>query len=69
MQAIQAVIDTNGNPDVIHFREVELGDPGPGEVLLRHEAVGVNFIDTYHRSGLYPVPLPSGLGLEAAGVI
>lgn len=69
MQAIQAVIDTNGGPDVIDFREVELGNPGPGEVLLRHEAVGVNFIDTYHRSGLYPVPLPSGLGLEAAGVI
>ena len=69
MQAVEAIIETNGGPEVIGFRTVELGRPGPGQVLLRHEAVGVNYIDTYHRSGLYPVSLPSGLGLEASGVI
>lgn len=59
-----------GGPEVLELRDVEVGEPGPGQVLVRHTAVGVNFIDTYHRSGLYPVPsLPSGLGTEAAGVI
>ena len=69
MQAVQAVIRQTGGPDAIGFDQVELGKPGPGQVLMRHEAVGVNFIDTYHRSGLYEVPLPSGLGLEASGVV
>lgn len=69
MQAFQAVIRQTGGPDAIGFDQVELGKPGPGQVLMRHEAVGVNFIDTYHRSGLYEVPLPSGLGLEASGVV
>ena len=64
-----ATIETNGGPEVIGWRDVELPPPGPREVRLRHGAVGLNFIDTYHRSGLYPVKLPSGLGLEAAGVI
>ena len=45
------------------------GKPGPGQVRLRHTAVGLNYIDTYQRSGLYPLPLPSGLGTEAAGVV
>ena len=58
-----------GGPDVLRWEEVVVGDPAPGQVRLRHEAVGLNFIDTYHRSGLYPFPLPSGLGLEGAGVI
>ncbi|UXY15056.1 quinone oxidoreductase [Chitiniphilus purpureus] len=58
-----------GDPEVLAFEPVELPLPAPGEVLLRHTAIGVNFIDTYQRSGLYPVPLPSGLGQEAAGVV
>lgn len=58
-----------GGPDVLRWEEVAVGDPGPGEARVRHEAVGLNFIDTYHRSGLYPVPLPSGLGREGAGVV
>ncbi len=69
MKAVQARITQTGGPDTIGFEQVDLGTPGPGQVLMRHEAVGVNFIDTYHRSGLYQVPLPSGLGLEAAGVV
>ena len=59
-----------GGPEVLRWEEVPLADPGPGEVLVRHEAVGLNFIDTYHRSGLYPVPsLPTAIGMEAAGVV
>lgn len=58
-----------GGPDVLRLENQTLGDPGSGEVRVRHTAVGLNFIDTYHRSGLYPIGLPSGLGLEAAGVI
>lgn len=58
-----------GSPDVLRFEELPLGEPGAGQVLIRHTAIGVNFIDTYHRSGLYHVPLPSGLGSEAAGVV
>ncbi len=69
MRATQAFIETTGGPEVIQWREVELPAPGPGEVLIRHEAVGLNFIDTYLRTGLYPMRLPGGLGFEAAGVI
>ena len=59
-----------GGPEMLRWEEVPLGEPGAGEVLVRHEAVGLNFIDTYHRSGLYPVPsLPAVLGMEAAGVV
>ncbi len=59
-----------GGPEVLRWEEVPLADPGSGEVLVRHEAVGLNFIDTYHRSGLYPVPsLPTAIGMEAAGVV
>lgn len=59
-----------GDASVLRWEEVELGPPGPGEAQLRHEAVGLNFIDVYHRTGLYPVgALPSGLGMEAAGVV
>lgn len=58
-----------GGPEVLEFRDVEVGDPGTGEVRLRHTAIGLNYIDTYYRSGLYPAPVPSGLGSEAAGVV
>ena len=58
-----------GGPEVMQWEEVAIGDPGPGQARVRHNAVGVNFIDTYHRSGMYPVALPSGLGNEAAGVV
>src|SRR5438128_9973813 len=51
------------------LEEVEVGDPGPGEVRVRHVAVGLNFADTYFRSGLYPSPLPAGLGVEGSGVV
>ena len=58
-----------GGPEVLEYKELKLEDPKSGEVLIKHSAIGLNFIDTYHRSGLYPVPLPSGIGLEGAGVI
>jgi NADPH:quinone reductase len=58
-----------GGPEVLRLEEVAVGDPGPGQVRLRHEAVGLNFADTYFRSGMYPVPLPAGMGVEAAGVV
>jgi NADPH2:quinone reductase len=58
-----------GGPEVLKWEEVEVGEPGPGQARVRHTAVGVNFVDTYHRSGLYPVSLPSGLGSEGAGVV
>lgn len=59
----------HGGPEVLKWEEVSLPDPGPGEVLIRHTAVGLNFIEIYQRSGLYKMPLPSGLGQEAAGVV
>ncbi|MBW7901844.1 MAG: quinone oxidoreductase [Rhodocyclaceae bacterium] len=58
-----------GGPEVLRWEAVAVGEPGPGEARVRHAAVGLNFIDTYHRSGLYPLPLPSGIGLEGAGVV
>ena len=58
-----------GGPEVLELADIAVGDPGPGEVRVRHTAIGLNYIDTYHRSGLYPLPLPSGVGLEAAGVV
>lgn len=58
-----------GGPDQLRWEEVDVPAPGPGEALLRQTAVGLNFIDVYHRSGLYPLPLPSGLGIEGAGVV
>lgn len=62
-------ISSTGGPSVMEIAKVPLPEPGPDEIRVRHEAIGVNFIDTYHRSGLYPVPLPSGIGLEAAGIV
>lgn len=67
MKAIR--FDRTGGPEVLKLVDVEVPPPKAGEVRLRHTAIGLNYIDTYHRSGLYPVPLPSGIGLEAAGVI
>jgi NADPH:quinone reductase len=67
MQAIR--FTTPGGPEVMEFVEQPVADPGAGEVRLRQTAIGLNYIDTYHRTGLYPMPLPSGLGLEAAGVV
>ncbi len=58
-----------GGPEILEAELIDVPAPAEGEVLVRHEAVGLNFIDTYHRSGLYPLPLPSGLGTEAAGVV
>jgi NADPH2:quinone reductase len=58
-----------GGPEVLELVEVPTPAPGPGEILIRHEAIGLNFIEIYQRSGLYPMPLPSGLGQEAAGVV
>ncbi len=58
-----------GGPDKLSWEEVEVGEPGEGQVLLRQKAVGLNYIDVYHRTGLYPVPLPSGIGLEGAAVV
>ncbi|MBX3028196.1 quinone oxidoreductase [bacterium] len=62
-------IHETGGPEVLRWEEVEVGEPAAGEVLLRQTAVGLNYIDTYHRSGLYPLPLPGGIGLEAAAVV
>jgi len=58
-----------GGPEVLQWETVEVGDPGPGEVRIRHLAVGLNFADTYFRTGLYPSPLPNGMGVSGAGVI
>ncbi|WP_265445819.1 quinone oxidoreductase family protein [Flexivirga meconopsidis] len=63
------VFERTGGPDVLEQVEVAVGAPGPGEVLIRHEAVGLNFADTYFRTGYYPSTLPSGMGVEAAGVV
>ena len=58
-----------GSPDVLKYESIELPPPGPGEARVRHSAIGVNFLDTYHRTGLYKVPLPSGIGKEGAGIV
>ena len=58
-----------GGPEVLQWEEVKLAEPGAGEARVANKAVGLNYIDTYHRTGLYPVPMPSGIGLEAAGVV
>ena len=58
-----------GGPEVMQWEEVTVGDPGPGQARVRHTAVGLNYIDTYHRSGLYKLPMPTGLGSEGAGIV
>jgi len=67
MKAVK--IEKNGSPEVIKIEEITLGKPGNDEVLIEHVAIGLNYIDNYHRSGLYPVKLPSGIGIEASGII
>jgi len=67
MKAIK--IQKNGGPEVLELKDVTLANPGNEEVLIQHVAIGLNYIDTYHRSGLYPLTLPSGLGMEASGII
>lgn len=62
-------LNANGGPEVLVWEEVDVGEPAPGQARVRHHAVGLNYIDVYHRSGLYPLPLPSGIGMEAAGVV
>jgi NADPH2:quinone reductase len=62
-------ISRNGGPEVLEYVDVEVGDPGPGEARVRNHAIGINFIDVYFRTGLYPQPLPAGLGQEGAGVV
>jgi len=58
-----------GGPEVLRLERVEVGAPGPGQVRLRHQAIGLNYADTYFRNGTYAVPLPSGIGVEAAGIV
>ena len=67
MRAIR--FEQTGGPDVLQVADAPAPTPKPGQVLIRHEAIGINFIETYFRSGLYPMKLPSGLGSEAAGVV
>jgi len=62
-------IEQNGGPEQLKIVEVTVGDPGPGEIRIRHKAVGLNFIDTYQRSGLYQLPMPLQLGMEASGIV
>lgn len=62
-------IHETGGPEVLTYETVAIRDPGPGDVLVRQEAIGLNFIDTYHRSGLYPFPLPGVIGSEGAGIV
>ena len=63
------IIKKNGGPEVLELQDVNVGSPGLDEIKVTNHAIGLNYIDTYHRSGLYPLPLPSGIGLEAAGKI
>ena len=63
------IINKIGGPEVLELKDIQLGDPNSGEVLIKNEAIGLNYIDTYHRSGLYSVELPSNIGMEGAGVI
>ena len=62
-------LNRTGGPEVMEFVDVPLGDPGPGEALVRHEAIGLNFVEIYYRSGLYPMEFPTGLGTEGAGIV
>ena len=67
MKAVQ--INKTGGPEVLEIKDIKLDNPKSGEVLIKNEAIGLNYIDTYHRSGLYPLKLPTGIGAEGAGVV
>ena len=67
MKAIR--IHRTGGPEVLELDDIELPPPAPDQVRIKHTAIGVNFIDTYHRSGLYPLPMPAGIGSEVAGEV
>ena len=69
MKARAIVVHEHGGPEVMKLEEVEVADPGPDEVRIRNQAIGLNFIDIYYRTGLYPAPTPHGLGFEGAGVV
>ena len=62
-------IDQHGDAEAMHRVDLPVGDPGPGEIRIRHHACGLNFIDVYQRSGVYPLPMPLALGMEGAGVV
>ena len=69
-ETVKAIrIKRTGGPEVLEYVDVEVGEPGPGEARVRHHAIGINFIDVYFRTGLYPQPLPAGAGMEGAGVV
>ncbi|MBH0778428.1 quinone oxidoreductase family protein [Nocardia bovistercoris] len=67
--AVAVRFHRTGGPEVLRWEDVEVGEPGAGQIRIRHEAVGLNFADTYYRSGVYPAELPAGMGVEAAGVV
>ena len=67
MKAVE--INKTGGAEVLEIKDITLSKPGPDEVTIEHKAIGLNYIDTYHRSGLYPLKLPTGLGLEGAGIV
>ena len=63
------IITKHGGPEVLELKDIKVGSPGPKEIKIKNLAIGLNFIDTYHRSGLYKLKLPSGIGMEGAGVV
>ncbi len=70
MSTVKAVrIEAFGGPEELKLVDLEVGEPGPGQVRIRHEAIGLNFIDIYQRTGVYPLKLPVTLGMEGAGVV
>ncbi|MFN3614068.1 MAG: quinone oxidoreductase family protein [Rubrimonas sp.] len=69
MSLRKVIVEAPGGPEAMKLVEAQAGEPGPGEIRIRHRAVGLNFIDVYHRSGVYPLPMPLNLGMEAAGVV
>src|ERR1700756_4650873 len=67
--SVAVVIDKHGGPEVLKLEDVDVGEPGRDELRIRQTAIGLNYIDTYHRSGLYPLKLPGGIGSEGAGIV